>query len=367
MAAVGKSVSERLDGLDLARLFAFVGMVIVNFNIVMAGDAPGGGFFGGLIAALEGKAAATFVVLAGVGLGLETARALDRRKYLELLARALFLLLLGMLNALIFQADILHYYAFYFLFGMLVLRLAARWLLVAMLGCNLVFVLMILLLDYDSGWNWGDYSYVDFWSPGGFLRNLLFNGWHPLFPWLSFLIFGLLLGRLRLGERRCQSVLLLLGGLGLLLVEALSARLTGLLAGTELAVLVTTKPVPPMPLYMLSGFCSATLLIAGCLLVASRPGSGRWLQLLLPAGRQTLTLYIAHILIGVESLEAMGLIGARSSLEALLAAALFCSLAVGYAYLWSCRFGRGPIETAMRGFSQWQRRRWAAALGGSIH
>lgn len=60
---------SRLVGLDLARYLAFVGMVVVNFMIVMGVQADGS-FVYTVTSALEGRAAATFVVLAGIGLGL---------------------------------------------------------------------------------------------------------------------------------------------------------------------------------------------------------------------------------------------------------------------------------------------------------
>ena len=63
------SKNDRLEGLDLARFLAFVGMVIVNFKIAMGAE-TGDGVLNLLTIALEGRAAATFVVLAGIGLGL---------------------------------------------------------------------------------------------------------------------------------------------------------------------------------------------------------------------------------------------------------------------------------------------------------
>ena len=66
-------VSERLIGLDIARYFAFVGMVLVNFDVVMSisyGLQSDGGFFNEFIGQLQGRASAAFVVLAGIGLGL---------------------------------------------------------------------------------------------------------------------------------------------------------------------------------------------------------------------------------------------------------------------------------------------------------
>ncbi|MEK9928215.1 MAG: hypothetical protein VW524_08350, partial [Halieaceae bacterium] len=65
--------SDRLIGLDAARYFAFVGMVFVNFDVVMSislGVQSNGEFANHLIGQLQGRASATFVVLAGIGLGL---------------------------------------------------------------------------------------------------------------------------------------------------------------------------------------------------------------------------------------------------------------------------------------------------------
>ncbi len=58
----------RIDGLDLARYLALVGMVIVNFSIVMGADNDTG-WAHAFAQSLSGRAAATFVVLAGIGLG----------------------------------------------------------------------------------------------------------------------------------------------------------------------------------------------------------------------------------------------------------------------------------------------------------
>ena len=88
-------------------------MVIVNFKVVTgAGDsgnagADADGALGILVGALEGRAAATFVVLAGVGLGLAGLRDINRTKAVTL-RRSIFLLVVGLANALVFEADIIH-------------------------------------------------------------------------------------------------------------------------------------------------------------------------------------------------------------------------------------------------------------------
>lgn len=340
--------NSRLEGLDLARFLAFVGMVIVNFKIAMGAEG-GSGVLNLLTTALEGRAAATFVVLAGIGLGLASIKGLDQTVSVTI-KRALFLLVIGLLNMTIFDADILHYYAFYFLFGVFLLPLGARALFGVLVGLNIAFVAMILTLNYDAGWNWDDYTYTGFWTPVGFIRNLFFNGWHPVVPWLGFLLFGIILSRMSLAERATQWKLVLGGVIAFVAAESVSALLMARLGpiDPELAALATTEPVPPMPLYTLAGLGAACVAVGGCLLISDRLKAMGVLRLLTPAGRQTLTLYIAHILVGMGTLEALGMLGGQTVAQAVGASLLFCFAATVYALIWARWFKRGPIEAMMR-------------------
>ncbi|MEL6751291.1 MAG: DUF418 domain-containing protein, partial [Pseudomonadota bacterium] len=75
---------------------------------------------------------------------------------------------------------------------------------------------------------------------------------------------------------------------------------------------------------------------------------GAALRMIAPAGRMTLTLYIAHILIGMGTLEELDMLGGQSMATVFAVTAIFCLAATLFAYLWSRRFKRGPVETAMR-------------------
>lgn len=339
---------SRLEGLDLARYVALVGMVFVNFKIAMGADG-GDGLLSLLTVALEGRAAATFLVLAGIGLGLAGLKGLDQTISVTI-KRALFLLVIGLLNMTVFDADILHYYAFYFLFGVLLLPLGSQALFGVLVGLNIAFVIMVLALNYDAGWNWTDFTYSDFWTPGGFVRNLFFNGWHPIVPWLGFLLFGIILSRVSLSERSTQFKLIAGGAVAFVIAEGLSALLIGKLApvAPELAKLATTEPVPPMPLYTLAGLGAASVVVGVCLLISDRLEAIGFLRMVVPAGRQTLTLYIAHIFVGMGTLEALGMLGGQTVARAVGAALLFCFIATVYALIWVRWFKRGPIEAVMR-------------------
>ncbi len=343
------SQKPRLDGLDFARFLAFVGMLFVNFKIVMGAEG-GSDWLSIATGALEGRAAATFVVLAGVGLGLSAMRGDMSRTVGVTVKRAIFLLVLGLVNMLIFDADILHYYAFYFLFGVLLIRLSSRWLAGSVLLIVVSSVGMLLFLDYDAGWDWINYTYQGFWTPTGFVRNLFFNGWHPVFPWLAFLLYGIILGRLSLGDKKTHIRMTAGGALLVVVAETASRILKPTLASIhpELIYFATTAPIPPMPLYVLSGIGTATVVIGVCLLSTEWLSRKGVLAIVNPAGRQTLTLYVAHIIVGMGVLEVLGMIGGQSIQAATLAATVFCLLSIGYAYYWSRSFKRGPIETLMR-------------------
>lgn len=343
-----RPTTSRLEGLDLARYVAFVGMVIVNFKIAMGAEG-GEGLLNLLTTALEGRAAATFVILAGIGLGLAAVKGLDHT-ILVTIKRALFLLVVGLLNMTIFDADILHYYAFYFLFGVLLLPFGTRTLFGILIGLNIAFAIMVLTLNYDAGWNWDDYTYSGFWTPSGFVRNLFFNGWHPVIPWLGFLLFGIVLSRISLAERSTQLRLIIGGAIAFVAAESVSKVLMAKLApiASDLAVLATTQPVPPMPLYTLAGIGAACVVIGVCLLISDSLKGIGILRFLVPAGRQTLTLYIAHILVGMGTLETLGMLGQQSVGQAVGAALLFCLAATIYAFIWAHWFKRGPIEALMR-------------------
>lgn len=342
----------RLQGLDFARFLAFVGMVIVNFRIVMGAEG-GDDWLSHAVTALEGKAAATFVILAGIGLGLSSRFGNTVRTVSITVKRALFLLALGLLNRLVFDADILHNYAFFFLFGVFFLPLNVRQLVIAVVAISGISVVLFLFFNYDSGWNWEDYSYSDFYSPVGFVRNLFFNGWHPIFPWLMFLVYGIILSRLSIADEQTQLGLVVAGLLMVVVAEALRQVFLPQLSeiSPDMAYLLSTAPVPPMPLYLLSASGVATSITGFSLMAAQWLSRRAVLAIVVPAGRQTLTLYIAHIMIGMGILEALGLMGEKSIKEAVLAAVAFCVLATAFAYFWSRTFQRGPIEMLMRKFS----------------
>lgn len=343
-------MSERLIGLDIARYLAFVGMVLVNFDIVMShGVQSNEGFFNEFIGQLQGRASATFVVLAGIGLGLSSFKK-ESQTVNTIVKRSIFLLILGLLNMTIFEGDILHYYAFYFLFGVFLLPFGNRALILVISILNLVFFSMMLFIDYESGWNFEELTYTGFWTIDGFTRNLFFNGFHPVFPWLGFFLLGMLMSRVLLKKRQVQIKMISWGLIAIIFSEIMSFIISGYVipADSELQFLFMTDSMPPMPLYFLAASGSALLIIGLCLLVSEKFKESKIYSLIAPAGTQTLTLYVLHIIVGLGFIDAIGFTGTQTSSQAFVAAIIFCILGTIFAFTWSKWFRRGIFESLMR-------------------
>ena len=68
--------SGRLEAYDIARGLAFLGMVVVNYRILLSGLNPAGpDWLNSLTGVFTGRAAALFVVVAGAGISLMASRA----------------------------------------------------------------------------------------------------------------------------------------------------------------------------------------------------------------------------------------------------------------------------------------------------
>ena len=267
---------------------------------------------------------------------------LGRPDHWRILKRAAVLFCLGMLNQLIFPADIIHYYALYFIVGVAFLNQSSGRLIMGSIGITLIGMVLFLVFDFDRGWNWETLEYTDFWSLTGFLRNSFFNGFHPIFPWASFLVIGLWIGRLQLSRNSVQMSLIVSG----LIITVFTYVLeTILIANSEWAEMFTFAPIPPNPLYVLTATRSALFVLGCALWIAPKIESFELTQSILKAGRMSLTLYFAHILLGMGFMESMGWVkGYLSPTELIGYSTAFCIGCVAFAVIWMRKQTRGSFE-----------------------
>ena len=355
-------MKKRIIGYDLARALAIIGMVIVNFKIVMDAEHNGPAWLVKLVGLLDGRAAATFVVLAGVGISLMSHKGRttgnrvqivqDRR---TLLKRALFLFIVGLLYTLIWPADILHFYAVYITVAAFLTAAPTRKLWGYSAALVLAFAVLFFAMNYEQGWDWKTLEYDGFWTPVGMLRHLFYNDFHPLIPWLAFLFVGNILARQNMNNPAIRKRVFVWGAgiagiaeaVSWLLIRTLSAGASP--ADQEaIAAVFGTEPMPPMPLYMLAGAGTACAIISASVAFAERYRDAAWLRPFVATGQLALTLYAAHVIVGMGVLEAFGKLENQTLSFALFAALVFCAFGVLFSHLWRSRFKRGPLEAIMR-------------------
>lgn len=355
--------NKRLIGFDVARGLAVFGMVVVNFKLVMGADTAGPSWLVWLVGLLDGRAAATFVILTGVGISLMTRRArqsddsaalAERRR--GLVKRAAFLFCFGLLYTPVWPADILHFYGLYILMGVALLSVTDRTLWLTALALSAVFLVLLLVGDYDAGWDWDTLHYTDFWTAAGMVRHLFFNGFHPVLPWAAFLLVGIWLGRREMGDPRVRRRVFTSGVAATVLAEAASHLLTIWLPilfpeadPADIRYLCGTAPMPPTPLYLLSAGGTAMALIATCIYLCERLRKADWLlRPLTHTGQLALTLYLGHVVVGMGLLEGIERLEGQSLPMALGSALLFCAAGVLFATGWRRFARRGPLEWVMR-------------------
>ncbi|WP_353957331.1 DUF418 domain-containing protein [Paenibacillus silvae] len=185
------------------------------------------------------------------------------------------------------------------------------------------------------------------------MRNLLFNGFHPFFPWFGFFLLGLWLGRKSwLKQQHTRKKLLGLSIAIAIVAELCSHFMIQGLApsvGSETALsLFGTKPMPPNLIYFCSAAGSALTIMMVCIQVGERWKERRWMQALISTGQLSLTHYVAHIILGLVPLQWLGLLQNGSVVFSTVYAFLFYIAAITGSVYWKKRYSRGPLELLMR-------------------
>jgi uncharacterized membrane protein len=323
----------RLSGIDAARGIALFGMMSTHvFPLYVEGTSQAS-WIG---ATFSGRSSALFALVAGIGLALLSGgnRMHDRagisRDRRGIAARAVVIAMVGLMlggletniAVILFHYGILFLMALPFL-GMPLRRLcwwAAGWILLSPVAAFLLRPWIQTTVSPSSAD--GNPALEHFAQPMTLLADILVTGYYPALQWLSYLLLGILIGRLNLRSLGVQTGLLLagvgvaglakfvsafllgpLGGLAVLLetpqgqrhdIEAmLPVSLTGIEQTGTWWWLAVSAPHSGTPLDLMHTAGTAAAVVGLCLLVTRRL---QWLLLPLSApGAITLTLYSLHI------------------------------------------------------------------------
>lgn len=356
------SKTNRVIGYDVARSLAMLGMMVVHFSMVASTDRTKPPWLASILAALDGRATAIFIILAGVGLTLMTRRIIatgDPAALAEIrhtmIRRGMFLLAIGFLNLTIWAGDILRVYGVSLMVASILITSTNRRLLVIAIAFVITFVLLVVLGDFERNWDWKTLTYHNLWTPEGALRNLFYDGFRSVLPWTGVMAFGMWLGRLELAKPQTSWTALLIGSAVAMSAELLSRFLvrnwsmfssSGLDAETA-QFLFGTESMPALPLFLLSAVGTATAVISFCVLLTETWPGVFW-QPLTAMGQLALTWYVAHILIGLGTLLILERVGTESLPSAAGYGFLFFTAAMLLSRMWKSIFHHGPLESVMR-------------------
>ncbi len=362
--------SSRIESLDVTRAIALFGVVAMNYHAYLNGaqsmypthPSVWERMFNPLTGPLTTRFAATFVLIAGIGVSLFTQRARASNNCADigharivLLRRGTLLYFLGYFLQWIWPGTILFYYGAYFIIASAVFAWSSKRL-IALGGASIIIA---------AGLSWWrasqllDGNLTNWLSPTpSSPRNLLIRTFtdytHPIFPWIAFFIAGILLGRHihRLPEIRLR--LMFVAILIMLATHVANYLFTPTLRiGNRdfvLAKLLSTQPLDRGILFSLGTLATAVVALCLVSLVVERAPHLALTQLLARAGSMTLSVYLLHVVFFNLVVHQLRWVGATGLDTALVLSLSFYVVALLLASGWNNYFGLGPAERVYRVF-----------------
>ena len=215
----------------------------------------------------------------------------------------------------------------------------------------------MLTIRFERGEAWESFSPKDLWHLSGVFYHLFFRGPYPVFPWIGFLFIGMWIGHRDLTNRNFRKKILIAGIVIVILFEGASwIFFQALTSGwrlhrfKNLIPWFDIDPWFPMPFFFFSGAGSAIIAISLCVIVTERFGSAKWLPPLAAVGQSTLTLYVAHTIIGTIAILVMDCFELEYPLFAVWGSLLYFIGALFFCHQWNIRYKRGPLELLVRRF-----------------
>ena len=382
-AQLNRTGAPRLASLDVTRALALVGVVILNYHGFLNGGNDGvrrsfaERVFDPFQGPLSTRFAATFVMVAGMGVTLMTNRsrlskqsAAIRDDRWRLARRGLLLYAGGFVFEWIWPGTILFFYGALFMVAALLFTLRLRW--IAMIGATSALVAAaVAWYRFEHGLNGHDVSWLDpgITSP----RNLLFRTFigytHPLFPWLAFLCVGIILGRLLPTTSQLRRTLVLGGSALLAGTYAMSHFGVALANNSAVAAVAVNRPFAPLGtsgrrwelllstrpfdrglLYTIGTVGSSLIAFCAISMLVDRYPNAWPTRRLQHAGQMTLTIYLCHGLFFNLVVNWLHWVTSTGLDTALILSLTFWVGAITLGSIWHSKLGTGPFERIYRSF-----------------
>lgn len=358
--------AQRHPAPDVVRSIALAGVIVMNFHgyLIIRGASRRTDWLSDLFdpwtGVLSTRFAATFVLVAGVGVTLMTRSAVSDRERVRTLrwrlaSRGLALYAFGLAFDFIWPGTILPFYGAMFAVAALVFTLRTGWIVVisgvaALSGWALAWWIVERGLDGQST-RW-------LTEPGprsirGLVLDVTVNGTHPLLPWLAFFGAGIVVGRVidRPGS------LLRTAAVGAALVVAAAIARVALYDPTDprARVLFSTEPFDRGLLYVVSALGSALVafgLIGHLAVIGHRRARHHSVtDDLRRAGQASLSIYVLHALVFLLLVDTLGWISGGIGTALAFAAVVWLAGTVGAA-AWLRHHERAPAEQIYRSLTR---------------
>lgn len=364
-ASLTTSGAPRLVALDVVRAVALIGVVAMNYVGALVTPGRDRGFWGRVFdpytGTLSTRFAATFVLVAGVGITLLTDRARRdgdseeiRRVRLRLARRGLLLYLVGYVLDFTWPGTILFFYGAYFLIATVLFQLATRWLVVIGAGAGVI----ASAVGTWAAWKRDRFEPVD-WL--GFDRiesiqdlvvRTFLDHTHPVLPWIAFLCAGMIIGRHLPTLSAWRRKVMTFATATVIVIYVVSSVLdtTSSRDGVIVHHVTSLQTYDRGLLYLVSTLAIAIVSFLMIAMIAERWPATSFIVHLQRAGQLSLSLYLLHVLVFTIAVDWFGWIGGESLSTALWFAAGFWAVGIAVASWWHHRIGRGPAEIVYRAF-----------------
>ena len=361
---------SRISSLDVTRAIALVGVVMMNYHSYLNKDKafypPRPSFaeriFNPLSGILTTRFAATFVLVAGMSIALLVQSAMQsgnaeliRSAQMKLARRGLFLYALGAAVQWIWPGTILFYYGAFLLISAVMCTWSNR----SLIAVSVASIAVSTGVSAWRGYQLFEGNFTQWLSPApNSPRNLLirtfFDYTHPVFPWITFICAGIILGRNleRLAQLRTRIMLwsgVLLFATFLIRTFVMPDSITSQ-SDYALQRALSTNNHEHSVLHVTSSLAVALLVFCCISLVTDSRATSRAVAFFARTGQMTLSIYLAHVLVFNLVVNWLNWVRPTGLDTALVLSLAFYAVAVSASSLYFRRFGIGPCERVYRAF-----------------
>ena len=361
---------SRIPSLDVTRAIALVGVVMMNYHAYLNKDKafypPRPSFaervFNPLSGILTTRFAATFVLVAGMSIALLVQSAMQsgnaeliRSAQMKLARRGLFLYALGAAVQWIWPGTILFYYGAFLLIAAVMCTWSNR----SLIAVSVISIAVSTGLSAWRGYQFFQGNFTQWLSPApNSPRNLLirtfFDYTHPVFPWITFICAGIILGRNLERLTQLRTRIMLWSGVALfatfvirtfVMPDSLSSQ-----SDYVLQRALSTNNHEHSVLHVTSTLAVALLAFCAISLITDSRTTSRSVAFFARTGQMTLSIYLAHVLVFNLVVNWLNWVRPTGLDTALVLSLSFYIVAVPVSSLYFRRFGIGPGERVYRAF-----------------